>query len=185
MINVIDNLMSDDFVMWYHKLHESDIAWYYKPWTVDPVYELNEPSENKQTNHGQFVHLYYINDKINSDFYIRGPEKIITQIEKLNNKKFTRPYRIKSNLTMRTPREDDTVGTVHTDYNTKNTYMSAIYYIHDTDGDTFFYDDSGKIIKRVSPKQNRCVIFPSEMKHAGQAPKENEVRMVTNIVMVK
>ena len=185
MINVIDKLMSDDFVMWYHKLHESDIAWYYKPWTVDPSYGLNEPSENKQNNHGQFCHVFYQNDKINSDFYVRGPEKIITQIEKLNNKKFTRPYRIKSNLTMRTPREDDTVGTVHNDYSTKNTYMSAIYYIHDTDGDTFFYDNSGKIIKRVSPKQNRCVVFPSEMLHAGQTPKENEVRMVTNIVMVK
>ena len=185
MISVIDNLMSDNFVMWYHKLHESDIAWYYKPWTVDPTYGLNEPSENKQDNHGQFCHVFYMDDKINSDFFINGPQKIITEIEKLNKRKFTRPYRIKSNLTMCKNREDDTVGTVHTDYNTKNTYMSAIYYIHDTDGDTFFYDKSGKITKRVSPKQNRCVVFPSEMLHAGQTPKENEVRMVTNIVMVK
>ena len=185
MINVIDNLMSYDFVEYYHKQHLNVIPWYYKPWTVDPTYGLNEQTENKQEIHGQFTHVFYIDDKINSDFYIKGPEKIITEIEKLNNKKFTSPYRIKSNLTMRTPREDDTVGTVHNDYSTENTYMSAIYYIHDTDGDTFFYDNSGKIIKRVSPKQNRCVIFPSEMLHAGQTPKDNEVRMVTNLVMVK
>ena len=185
MISVIDNLMSDDFVEWYHNNHLEDIAWYYKPWTVDPSYGLNEHTENKQKSHGQFCHIFYTNDNVNSDFYKNGPEKIIHKIEKVAGKTFTKPHRVKSNLTMWSNRENDTIGTAHTDYNTPNTFISAIYYIHDTDGDTFFYDKSGKIAKRVSPKQNRCVVFPSEMLHAGQTPKENEIRMVTNIVMVK
>lgn len=178
--------MPKDFVEKYYNDHIGDIGWYYNPWTVDPKFVINLwPSENKQVDTGQFCHLFYENSMgVNSPFF-KDVQKIINAIELKIGEKFSKPYRVKSNCTTQKFYEEDTVCIIHTDYDKPNTYMSMIYYIHDTDGDTVFYDNSGKITKRVSPKQNRCVVFPSELRHAGQNPRNNEIRMITNIVMVK
>jgi hypothetical protein len=59
----------------------------------------------------------------------------------------------------------------------------AIYYAEDSDGDTFFFDTYGhdrKIIKRVSPKAGRVVIFDGDISHAGSPPQHSKSRIVAN-----
>ena len=44
----------------------------------------------------------------------------------------------------------------------------CLYYVNDVDGDTCFFDNANgdNIVKRVTPKKNRAVIFPGELYHA-------------------
>ena len=57
---------------------------------------------------------------------------------------------------------------------------TAIYYVHDSDGDTIWFNDSMQEIKRVAPKQGTLVLFPCRIRHAGTPPKLNHYRTVIN-----
>lgn len=49
----------------------------------------------------------------------------------------------------------------------------VIYYVNDSEGDTVFFDNFEKEIKRVSPKKGRVVFFDGNILHCGGIPKEN------------
>lgn len=87
----------------------------------------------------------------------------------------------------------------HTDY--QEDHYSAIYYLNDSDGDTFFfkeYDDPNfgtiqqrwdkiqsitnfTVEKSVTPKKNRIVIFDGHQFHASSHPKESPYRIILNV----
>jgi hypothetical protein len=54
----------------------------------------------------------------------------------------------------------------------------CLYYVNNTDGDTFFFNGKN-IIKRVSPKKGRCVLFNGKIFHASSKPTK-EKRIVIN-----
>lgn len=56
----------------------------------------------------------------------------------------------------------------------------CLYYIDDSDGDTFFFDDEWNIIQRVTPKAGRMVLFKNEVYHASSPPQQNGGRIVLN-----
>ncbi len=55
----------------------------------------------------------------------------------------------------------------HVDQDYPHTVL--LYYINDSDGDTYFFKKK-KIIDRVTPKQNRLVIFDGTTHHASSNP---------------
>lgn len=57
----------------------------------------------------------------------------------------------------------------HVDYHFEHTVV--LYYINDADGDTVFYNNQGQIIKRVTPKKGRVVMFDGLTLHSGGIPK--------------
>ena len=61
-------------------------------------------------------------------------------------------------------------------------YKSFLYYLNDSDGDTFFFDDQNNIIQRQTPKANTMIEFDSRMLHASSNPTQGE-RYVLNTVM--
>lgn len=79
-------------------------------------------------------------------------------------------YRLRLNLTL--PNNKDLSKIIHTDLNYPHWVL--LYYINDTDGDTIFFNENNKEIKRVSPKKGRCVFFNGNVKHAGNYPTQNE-----------
>ena len=58
--------------------------------------------------------------------------------------------------------------------------MVILYYINDADGDTFFFDNDGKIIHRETPERGKMVIFDGLTFHASSPPSKN-IRMSLNI----
>ena len=63
----------------------------------------------------------------------------------------------------------------------ESNYMSMIYYINDSDGDTVFFEDN-TIVKRISPSQGDIVLFDSNLWHASSNPSINAERIVLNVV---
>jgi hypothetical protein len=55
----------------------------------------------------------------------------------------------------------------------------VIYYVNDAEGDTVFFDDNKQIVKRVTPKKGRVVLFDGAVLHAG-SPARNQPRCLVN-----
>jgi hypothetical protein len=104
--------------------------------------------------------------------------------------------RIKSNLQTKDvdfKKNQYNLPHVDTEWSTKS--LTLIYYVNDSDGDTFFFEESFKndkelndvkfldnltVYRRVSPKKGRVVLFRSDIVHAGSHPKKNDTRIVLN-----
>ena len=92
--------------------------------------------------------------------------------------------RIKVNMTMPFLNAP-TFNPPHTDTDGEG-YMSLVYYLNDSDGDTFFFDDADCFNsvddRRVTPKRNRGVMFDAYHKHCASSPKQTRRRLIINSV---
>jgi hypothetical protein len=65
---------------------------------------------------------------------------------------------------------------------------SFLYYVNDSDGDTFLFDEFQKdtiplnfnILERISPKKGKGIFFESDRYHASSNPKHTSIRLVLN-----
>jgi ectoine hydroxylase-related dioxygenase (phytanoyl-CoA dioxygenase family) len=48
----------------------------------------------------------------------------------------------------------------------------VFYYVNDADGDTVFFDQNHQVMKSVSPKKGRLIIFDGTLYHGGGIPKK-------------
>jgi hypothetical protein len=58
---------------------------------------------------------------------------------------------------------------IHTDSSTNN-YLSLVYHVNESDGDTVFYNSDGSVVHSVPFKMGRMIIFPSDYLHEGLPP---------------
>ena len=118
---------------------------------------------------------------------------------------FDHLIRIKANIQTKAPKEfEGRYNKPHIDLSPDELSVyqdtfTAIYYVNDSDGDTFFFEgqESGfttmlgdkeniqkynnlTIKKIVSPKQNKMVIFPAKTLHSGSHPINSTLRSVIN-----
>ena len=195
MIKVIDNFLPKKYVNDIEKLFlkpkehtTSEIAWFYNDYTAskDKDY-LDRIKNNKHFfDSFQFTHIFYNMGEKNSSYF----DKIIKILEdtKINWKSIER---IKANFTTNlTNRKPGDIVVPHQDIKPNSDYyknkkaISMIYYVHDTDGDTVFYDDEcKKITKKVKPKKGRVVIFDSLIFHSYMRPVKSDKRVVINFIV--
>ena len=71
----------------------------------------------------------------------------------------------------------------HTDFSIPHKVI--LFYLNDSDGDTYFYDKEHKIIDSVTPKVNRAVLFDGSILHSSSKPIEFARRIVLNIDLMK
>jgi hypothetical protein len=133
-------------------------------------------------NISQFVHTFYVDDKVNSDFFdLVIP--IMTMFELKTNYKVKRLHRAKANLLLNTPyKENDLKKAIHQDV-TNQSGISLLYYVEDSDGDTIVYNETKeKKVNQVPPKANRAFIFKADQWHNATPPKEHRTRKVINFI---
>ena len=84
--------------------------------------------------------------------------------------------RIRLGMFTQSPKEK--IHLPHIDYNEKHTAM--LYYVIDSDGPTFFYDNDGKIQESITPKKGTAVVFDGSILHSSSSPVECDRRIVVN-----
>jgi len=99
--------------------------------------------------------------------------------------------RCKINLTTMSQRTTPTsYGLPHTDYTVDFPFVTAIYYINDSDGDTIIFNETNEhkgeltIKHRITPKQGRMVMFSGDYLHSGNNPTTDIPRLTLNINFV-
>ena len=151
--------------------------WFWRPSTVHGVNENNYPSIDFQ-----FIHMAFYKNQPQSELfnYVRP---LLFEFEKATGYTIKDIYKIKANLL---PKQelDDVEASIHTDLDKSDkNYISIVYYVIDSDGDTVIYDDNKNVVLQTSPVKGSAVYFPSYMKHRGTPPKNNKRRIVLNIII--
>jgi hypothetical protein len=77
-----------------------------------------------------------------------------------------------------TIKESQRIHNPHIDWDSEHLVM--LYYVIDSDGPTYFYNDKNEIIKQVDPVAGRAVIFDGRIKHASSSPTSYKKRIVIN-----
>ena len=94
--------------------------------------------------------------------------------------------RAKINVTMPDPRfEAHTSQVPHIDLKyedgTELPHVVFLYYINDSDGPTYFYNEELQVIGSVPPSMGTCVKFDGGTLHAGSNPNSTPFRYALNI----
>jgi len=158
MFEIKDNYLSVEEHLILKTIMESDtFPWYYNHYKVFKV------NSNKKLFEYQLVHIFYLENKVNSDFFSEL-NPIIKKLKPLSL------VRIKANLN---PIAHNLIEfSEHQDQGFK--CKAAIYYLNDNDGYTMI----GK--NKVESKANRMVLFDADKKHYGTNSTNCNNRMLIN-----
>ncbi|MDC3266521.1 2OG-Fe(II) oxygenase [bacterium] len=80
---------------------------------------------------------------------------------------------------MQTIRPQWSMNAPHPDFHNKE-YITILYYVNDSDGDTYFFEGS-ECVAKIAPIKGTAAMYPSCMFHAGSTPTKTETRVVINM----
>jgi len=166
-----------------------DFDWFYMPYTG---YSKLHSGTNV-TESGQFVHPF---------FYHGQSFKFIELIHPFKDKlvqhgvKPTNLLHIKANMLIKdSSYPANHFHPPHSDVEEKGKFCTLLYYLNDSDGDTYMFNqtynsmpdfknrtDELVVTKQITPKANTAVIFDSTIIHTSSSPINTERRMVVNCV---
>jgi hypothetical protein len=148
------------------------------PWYFNDSITYNKPTGNDF----QFTHIFYRDQKQQSNFYSLVHSFLyVAELKLKENIKGI--VRIKANLNSQNSLINP-VDNIHQDMTADGNFMSLLYYVMDSDGDTLFFDDDKKtVVDRITPQENKAVWFDSKMWHASSPPIENKRRVVINFIL--
>lgn len=141
-----------------------------------PYYFRDNTSYDYQQDTCQFQHNFRYFGKDNSKYFEEFYGKFKPFIEK--NSPFKNVLRMKTNLLLNN--KANCFNSIHTDY--YGDHINLIYYVNNSDGDTFIFDD-GKI-KNIRPKKGRILLFDGKYEHASSNPIESKYRSIINFNLV-
>jgi len=126
----------------------------------------------------QFSHLFVSEGAVNSNTYNNIAPIINKLIDTIDGDYYV--YRCKVNLNTIDTRFDGKYHTPHID-NPFDDQITAVYYVNNADGDTFFFGDDGKVAKQVTPKKGTLILWHGKILHAKASPTKALSRVVINI----
>lgn len=174
-IKIVDNVVNDYVATEIEQVFLD----YYRVWLYNSNTLGDENLDTRYEESFQLIHPILMEGNVESpfaDLVLTVPKKISCDL----NFSILNYKRVKVNQLIGTSHNKQ--HPPHTD-NDNDNFISMIYYINDSDGDTLFYDQNHNVVHEVSPKKNRCVIFPSNILHASTSPVDNERRLVVNYVL--
>jgi len=154
--------------------------------TPEFPYYYNE-NQIKDNNKGQifgFTHCLYRDQKVNSSaFKLFLP--LISEFSTKAKVKAKSIFRLQVNLIFNQLVNNEVIqNTIHRDVeNIDGNFVSFIYYVIDSDGDTIIYNDDLTVKERASPMENNCIYFNSRDLHTATLPKKHKKRIVINCVL--
>ena len=141
-----------------------------------PYYFRDNTTYEYQQDTCQFQHNFCYFGKENSKYFEEFYGKFKSFIEK--NSPYKNVMRMKANLLLNN--KANCFNSVHIDY--PEDHINLIYYVNNSDGDTFIFDD-GKI-KNIRPKKGRILLFDGKYEHASSNPIESKYRSIINFNLV-
>lgn len=200
MIKIIDDLLPESYINAIEKLcYSRDMEWVYVNETVYGSADTKSDLWEKQ-----FVHTIFHDGVPKSKHYNFFMPVMFLLEEKLQYK-IKSLLRLKINLLTTIP-TDNSLFLPHIDLGDVEPYLSAVFYLNDSDGDTIIYEnkiDDRSILQRedyqtylerrkrtekfvvkerVKFKKNRVVIFDGGYMHEAKWPTEHKDRFVLNMV---
>lgn len=156
------------------------------PFRIYPthIFQKNDPLEGKIHAPEQFSHFMYMHDeeKISPHMAILRPvfDKLQSVIGKITL------FRAKVNLSLPYPGLNNYEPQVpHTDMayddGRKIPHQVFLYYINDSDGPTYFFNENGELTDAVEPRMGRGVLFDGSQLHAASNPIKYQFRFALNI----
>jgi predicted 2-oxoglutarate/Fe(II)-dependent dioxygenase YbiX len=163
---------------------ETYIGHHQFPWYWRPSSQYGIDEQGLQSQDFQFVHMIYYDNAPQSEIFDLVCN-LLAEFEKYTGISIKTIYKIKANLlTNQHLDETGLAETVHTDLDkSEKTFISMVYYVSDSDGDTIIYNDQGEIVKQTSPVKGTAVYFSSHTPHRATPPTKNKRRLVLNIVL--
>jgi len=148
---------------------------------LDPLFDWyhNDSTSNEyaKSDTFQFTHQFYFEERQQSGAMPLAI-KLFNEL-KIGNKKF---HRIKANFTTNNNKSKGTQHP-HRDFpKGEKGYKTFLYYVNNSDGDTIFYDDKKKEVKRFKPTKGLGLLFDSTILHAGNNPVKSDKRLVINFI---
>ena len=149
------------------------------------------PYKNSRTSTG-FVHMILDNLGDNRSGYVNLFKPICYFIADKAGIEFTRIIRMRTAMLL--PQRNYTKNNfngAHIDHPDMSNFVNALFYVNDSDGDTFIFNESHNdgvpkkltIKERVTPKENRVAIFDGWQYHASSSPIHSDKRIVINITL--
>lgn len=178
MLNVIDDFIKPRFQNEIENLFVSGgFPYYYQTESVNTNDTDTVMETNDTLNVPQFFHMFVWDKNIVSQHY----NKISTISNKLIDTIDTDcyMYRCKVNMNTIDSRFENKYHTPHID-NGFIEQITAIYYVNDSDGDTYFFDEDGKVTQQITPKKGRLVWWKGRIFHAKSSPTKSPNRIVLN-----
>ena len=171
-VKIIDNCISvkQQNLIIKQLLQNKYFPWFYRP---DVTEELNiELGQQRPA----FTHYFILDKNPNSE----SLNLVLPIINSLITKQI-----IQCRAFLQAPLNPKLIGskydTPHTDFSYPHTVY--LYYVTDSDGDTLFLKNS-KIVKKITPKKGRLVIFDGNIQHTAKQPKKG-IRCIINFDVIK
>jgi hypothetical protein len=161
-----------------------DFQWIYCPSTNNQSAPEIMKADAHSYESEQLVHTLYAENAKRSPFF----DIVVTFFYFLEEKTgivVDGIERIKFNMLLKRGNADDAYNTPHIDVPQPN-YKSLLYYVIDSDGDTFVFNETFNhkkgltVRKRVSPSKGKAIVFDSNTWHASSNPRTHSNRIVLN-----
>lgn len=192
-MRVLDDFLNpNDFHLLRSFVESMDFPWFYvSNVSLPPGANFQDPLAVETYGYNHTVYNYEDN---NQSFFFQSMPTILTTFEEKFEKKIKKLLRIR--LGMKHPKlgfTKENYNLPHVDYHLP--HDTLIYYINETDGDTFIFDqtfceeagepNSFSVAARVNPKPNRMLYLQNGLQyHTASNPIYHDSRIVLNINLV-
>lgn len=185
MITIVDDFIHPEYQDYLEKFMLSNsFPWYVNCSTVKEDSETVYP-DKKAVDSYYLFHTFISMGELNSNFY-NYIAPIAFHLTAKTGLKTDNPLNIRANLSTQDNNfvKGFNYRPPHVDVAEDN-YITAIYYVNDSDGDTIFFKapvdgQPLEIDQKVSPKKGRMVFFDSKTYHSGEPPIKNDKRCLIN-----